>query len=105
MRHFIDIVAGADQATPECEEMFLRVLLPGLKIVLHSDNEIVWMEVVGFFWNFFDYLSVDPEFDSEKSLQSSKFRQIWDSLFFCQESSSDIFDSYKFSIFSKDDQV
>ena len=53
MRHFIDIVAGADQATPECEEMFLRVLLPGLKIVLHSENEIVWMEVVGIFLEFF----------------------------------------------------
>lgn len=53
MRHFIDIVAGADQATPECEEMFLRVLLPGLKIVLHSENEIVWMEAVGIFFGFF----------------------------------------------------
>ena len=29
-----------------------------------------------FFGIFFDYLSVDPEFDSEKSQQSSKFRQI-----------------------------
>lgn len=44
MRHFIDIVAAADEATPEYEEMFLRVLFSGLKNGLCSMND---MEVLG----------------------------------------------------------
>ena len=47
MRHFIDIVATADEATPEYEEMFLRVLFSGLKNGLRSRNEMVRMEVLG----------------------------------------------------------
>ena len=47
MRHFIDIVAAADEATPEYEEMFLRVLFSGLKNGLRSKNEMVRMEVLG----------------------------------------------------------
>ena len=47
MRHFIYIVATADEATPEYEEMFLRVIFSGLKNGLHSKNEMVRMEVLG----------------------------------------------------------
>ena len=47
MRHFIDIVAAADEATPEYEEMFLHVLFSGLKNGLRSKNEMVRMEVLG----------------------------------------------------------
>ena len=46
MRHFIDIVAATDEATPEYEEMFLRVLFSGLKNGLRSKNEMVRMEVL-----------------------------------------------------------
>ena len=46
MRHFIDIVAAADEATPEYE-MFLRVLFSRLKNGLRSKNEMVRMEVLG----------------------------------------------------------
>ena len=47
MRHFIDIVAAADEGTPEYGEMFLRVLYSGLKNGLHSKNEMVRVEVLG----------------------------------------------------------
>ena len=46
MRHFIDIVAATDEAIPEYEEMFLRVLFSGLKNGLRSKNEMVRMEVL-----------------------------------------------------------
>ena len=47
MRHFIDIDAAADEATPQCEEIFLHVLFSGLKNGLRLKNEMVRMELHG----------------------------------------------------------
>ncbi|KAF8161520.1 armadillo-type protein [Crassisporium funariophilum] len=45
MRHFIDLVAA--RTSPEYEDVFVRVLFPGLKNGLRSKNEMVRAEVLG----------------------------------------------------------
>jgi len=45
MRHFIDLVAA--HASPEHEDIFLKILYPGLKNGLRSKNELVQSEVLG----------------------------------------------------------
>ncbi|KAF9555058.1 hypothetical protein CPC08DRAFT_643460 [Agrocybe pediades] len=45
MRHFIDFVAA--HASPEHEDIFLKILYPGLKNGLRSKNELVRSEVLG----------------------------------------------------------
>lgn len=47
MRHFVDLVAARRESEKAFEEVFLKLLFPGLKNGLRSKNELVRAEVLG----------------------------------------------------------